>query len=88
MSVAAWWWTRSPVHPSRIPEIFPVFRFFENRVNPFPPEHPVQPPSTLFAFCRHYVRGIERWLLLMSLLTALLAVSEALLYGILGQVVD
>ena len=51
-------------------------------------QHPVQPPATLLAFCRHYVRGIEPYLLLMSALTAVLAISEAMLYGILGQVVD
>ncbi|HEY9033664.1 MAG TPA: ABC transporter ATP-binding protein, partial [Pseudomonadales bacterium] len=41
-----------------------------------------------FAFCRHYVRGMEPYLLLMALLTATLAISEALLYGILGRLVD
>lgn len=65
-----------------------MFRFFEQRINPFPPQHPVQPPATLLAFCRHYIKGIEPWLVVMSLLTALLAISEAMLYGILGQVVD
>jgi len=65
-----------------------MFRFFEQRISPFPPQHPVQPPKTLLAFCRHYIKGIEPWLVVMSLLTALLAISEAMLYGILGQVVD
>ena len=65
-----------------------MFGFFERLVDPFPPEHPQQPPSTLLAFCLHYVRGIEPWLVLMAILTAILAVSEALLYGILGKLVD
>lgn len=65
-----------------------MFRFFEQRIDPFPPDHPRQPPATLLAFCRHYIKGIESWLWVMSLLTALLAISEAMLYGILGQVVD
>jgi len=65
-----------------------MFRFFEQRISPFPPQHPVQPPKTLLAFCRHYIKGIEPWLIIMSVLTALLAISEAMLYGILGQVVD
>jgi ATP-binding cassette subfamily B protein/ATP-binding cassette subfamily B multidrug efflux pump len=65
-----------------------MYRFFEKLIDPFPPEHPNCPPENLFAFCRHYVKGIELWVLLMSLLTAMLAISEALLYGILGAVVD
>lgn len=65
-----------------------MFGFFEKLVDPFPPEHPQQPPATLTAFCRHYVRGMEPWLALMAILTATLAVSEALLYGVLGKLVD
>lgn len=65
-----------------------MFSFFERLINPFPPEHPRQPPAGVFAFCRHYVRGMEPYLLLMALLTATLAISEALLYGILGRLVD
>ena len=65
-----------------------MFHFFEKLVNPFPPEHPTQPPESLFAFCRHYTRGIERYLLIMALLCAAVAVSEAMLYGVLGKVVD
>lgn len=65
-----------------------MFRFFEKLVSPFPPEHPSQPPATLFAFCRHYTKGIERYLLIMALFCAAVAVSEAMLYGVLGKVVD
>ena len=45
-------------------------------------------PKGLFAFCRYFTRGLEPWLLLMALLTALTAISEALLFGVLGKVVD
>ncbi len=65
-----------------------MFGFFERRINPFPPEHPTEPPKGLYQFCRHYTRGIEPYLILMGVLTTCLAVSEALLYGILGQMVD
>ena len=65
-----------------------MFSYFERLIDPFPPEHPTQPPRGLYAFCRHYTRGLEPYLLLMSVLTAITAVGEALLYGILGQVVD
>lgn len=62
--------------------------FFERLVNPFPPAHPAQPPNSLYAFCRHYTRGIEPYLVLLGVLTAVVAIGEAMLYGILGQVVD
>lgn len=65
-----------------------MFSFFERLINPFPPQHPQQPPQGLYAFCRHYTRGIEPYLIIMAVLTATLAISEALLYGILGKVVD
>ncbi len=65
-----------------------MFRFFERLVDPYPLEHPAQPPEGLFQFCRYYTRGIEPWLLVMALLTASLAVGEAMLYGILGKMVD
>ncbi|TXI18355.1 MAG: ABC transporter ATP-binding protein [Nitrosomonas sp.] len=65
-----------------------MFGFFERLIPPYPPEHPVEPPKGLYQFCRHYIRGIEFHLMLLALLTSLLAVSEALLYSVLGQMVD
>lgn len=65
-----------------------MFNFFERRVEPFPPYTAPQPPDGLYAFCRFYARGFELWLGLMALLTALMAISEAMLFGILGQIVD
>ena len=43
---------------------------------------------TFFQFCRHYTRGLEPFLICMSVLTALAAIGEAMLFAILGQVVD
>ena len=65
-----------------------MYSFFERLIDPFPDQNPLQPPKGLFAFCRYYTRGLEPWLLLMALLTALTAISEALLFGVLGKVVD
>lgn len=65
-----------------------MFNYFERLINPFPPEHPTQPPKGVYAFCRHYTQGIEPLLILMAVLTAIMAIGEALLYGILGQLVD
>ncbi|MEN9464281.1 MAG: hypothetical protein RL217_462 [Pseudomonadota bacterium] len=65
-----------------------MLRLFERWVNPFPPEHPGEPPKGLWAFCRHYTRGVERPLLTMSVMTALLAILEVQLFGFMGQLVD
>ena len=65
-----------------------MFSFFERLVNPFPDEIPKQPPNGIYQFCRYYTAGFEPWLLLMALLTALVAIAEASLFGVLGKVVD
>jgi ATP-binding cassette subfamily B protein/ATP-binding cassette subfamily B multidrug efflux pump len=65
-----------------------MFGFFERLINPFPPQHPEQPPRGVYAFCRHYTKGIGPYLVLMAILTAIVAISEALLYGVLGKVVN
>ena len=65
-----------------------MFKFFENLIKPFPPEHPKAPPETLFAFCRHYARGSELYLAIMAVLTGAIAVMEVSLFGFLGKLVD
>ncbi|MFO6423024.1 ABC transporter ATP-binding protein [Motilimonas sp. KMU-193] len=65
-----------------------MFGFFERLLPAFPPEEPTQPPSGLFAFCRHYTKGMWTPLLLMSLLTALAAILEVSLFSFMGQLVD
>ncbi|MBA2483834.1 MAG: ABC transporter ATP-binding protein [Nitrosomonas sp.] len=65
-----------------------MFSFFERLVNTFPPEHPTEPPKGIYQFCRHYTRDIEPHLIIMAILTTFLAISEAMLYAILGQMVD
>ena len=65
-----------------------MYRLFERMINPFPKEQPSQPPNTLFAFCRHYTRGMELSLILMSLSAAALAILEVSLFSYMGQLVD
>ncbi|RTR39388.1 ABC transporter ATP-binding protein [Shewanella canadensis] len=65
-----------------------MFKRFESWVNALPPEEPVQPPKGIYAFCRHYTRGFELPLVLMSILTAILAILEVSLFGFMGQLVD
>ncbi|MEM9055898.1 MAG: ABC transporter ATP-binding protein [Pseudomonadota bacterium] len=65
-----------------------MFSFFENLLEPFPPDPPTRPPAGLVAFCRHYTRGVWPWILLVSALLATTAVVEVALFSFLGNIVD
>lgn len=65
-----------------------LFRLFERWTAALPESDASQPPSTLFAFCRHYTKGFEIPLICMSVLTAILAMLEVSLFGFMGQLVD
>lgn len=65
-----------------------MLQFFEKLTNPFPEAEPTQPPKGIYAFCRHYSKGMEIPLVVMALLTALLAMLEVSLFGFMGQLVD
>jgi ATP-binding cassette, subfamily B, multidrug efflux pump len=65
-----------------------MLRYFERLINPFPPGLPSEPPDTLYRFCRHYAKGIEPYLLLLATFTFCVAVGEAMLFGVLGTIVD
>lgn len=65
-----------------------MFAYFERLINPYPPHEPQQPPNTLLAFCRHFTKGMWVPLMLMTVLTAALAIFEVYLFGFLGDLVD
>lgn len=65
-----------------------MFSWFERRVDPYPDEVPTQPPSGFFPFVWHCTRGARGLILSVTLLTALIGAFEALLFAMLGSVVD
>lgn len=65
-----------------------MFRWFENRLAPFPPQEPQRPPDTLVAFCLHYTRGAWPYLMVATVLMALIAGIEVWMFGFLGNIVD
>ena len=65
-----------------------MFQFFESLIKPFPPQEPTAPPKTLYAFCRHYSKGAEPYLIGMAIFTGLIAILEVSLFGFLGNLVD
>ncbi|UGA56489.1 ABC transporter ATP-binding protein [Vibrio sp. VB16] len=65
-----------------------MYKFFEGLTKAFPEEEPQQPPTGVFAFCRHYTRGFEKPLLLMASLSTIVAIIEVSLFGFMGELVD
>lgn len=65
-----------------------MWKFFEGLVPALPDKPVTQPPSGLWAFCRHYTKGYEGPLVLMSILMACIAALEVMLFGFMGQLVD
>ena len=65
-----------------------MFRWFEKRLDPFPPQEPVEPPKTLIAFCLHYTRGAWPYIAVTGLLITAIALAEVWMFGFLGSIVD
>ena len=65
-----------------------MFRWFENRLNPFPPEEPVEPPKTLLGFCLHYTRGAWLYIGVAAVLMSIIALAEVWMFSFLGSIVD
>jgi ATP-binding cassette subfamily B multidrug efflux pump len=65
-----------------------MFRRFEQLVDPYPRAQWTQLPTRLIAFLWACTRGVRRQILFMTLATAAIGVFEALLFRMLGRLVD
>ncbi len=65
-----------------------MFRWFERRVDPYPDGPPATPPAGFFAFLWACSAGLRPYILGMMLCTAAIGVFEALLFAMLGRIVD
>ncbi|MBD1574973.1 ABC transporter ATP-binding protein [Vibrio sp. S11_S32] len=65
-----------------------MFKFFEGLTSAFPKDKIETPPNTLFAFCKHYSRDFLWPIIIMSVLSACIAVVEVSLMGFMGALVD
>ncbi|WP_394242116.1 ABC transporter ATP-binding protein [Halopseudomonas laoshanensis] len=65
-----------------------MFRWFEQRLNPFPSDEPQEPPRTLLAFCMYFTRGSWLYLSIAAVLMAGIAITEVWLFSFLGNIVD
>jgi ATP-binding cassette subfamily B multidrug efflux pump len=65
-----------------------VFGFFERLLDPYPQEPATAPPNRFFAFVWTCTRGARGSIGAMIVLTALTGVFEAMLFSMLGRIVD
>ena len=65
-----------------------MFSWFEKLIDPFPAPEPGEPPKGLVAFCWHYTKGIWPILAVSSVLGAIIALLEVMLFAFLGNVVE
>jgi ATP-binding cassette subfamily B multidrug efflux pump len=65
-----------------------MFRRFESLVDAYPDAPPRTPPRAFFAFLWACTRGMRPYILAMTLCTAVIGAFEALLFAMLGRVVD
>ncbi len=65
-----------------------MFGFFERLVDPYPDNEPPPPPKGVFPFIWACSAGVRRFVLGMTVLTAIIGAFEALLFAVLGHVVD
>ncbi len=65
-----------------------MFRRFEKLVETYPDAKPVTPPRSFFAFLWQCTAGLRPYIFTMTLCTATIAAFEALLFAMLGQLVD
>jgi ATP-binding cassette, subfamily B, multidrug efflux pump len=74
--------------PSRLDLTAPVFAFFEKLVDPYPDEPLRPPPKGLFPFLWASVSGTRRYMAALTLFTAGIGAFEALLFAMMGRIVD
>ncbi len=65
-----------------------MFTRFEKKLDPYPDAPPPQPPATFWAFLWANTQGLRGFVVLLILLTACGGVFEAMLFAMLGSVVD
>ena len=65
-----------------------MLNFFERRLDPYPAAEPVTPPRGFAAFLWSATHGLRPLIWGMTACTAVIGMFEALLFAMLGQVVD
>ena len=65
-----------------------MFRWFENLVTPYPDDAPETPPASFFGFLWACSKGMRPFIFAMTACTAVIGAFEALLFAMMGRIVD
>jgi ATP-binding cassette, subfamily B, multidrug efflux pump len=65
-----------------------MFKYFEKLVDPYPETAAAPPPKTLLAFLWQTADGTKKYVLAVTLLTAAVGFFEAILFSMLGNIID
>jgi ATP-binding cassette subfamily B multidrug efflux pump len=65
-----------------------MFRWFEKLVHPYPDAAAATPPKDFLAFVWACTRGLRGYVVAMTVLTAVIGAFEALLFAMMGKIVD
>ncbi len=65
-----------------------MFSWFEKKIDPFPEAEIPVPPRSFFPFIWEATKGVRGYVVVMGILAALVGAFEALLFVVLGKVVD
>lgn len=68
--------------------LLPLFKYFEQRVNPYPEGEVATPPQGLLPFIWHFSRPVLPLLVAMMLFTALVSSAEVFFFSYMGQLID
>ena len=79
---------RGATPPAPLPGVPFLLRFFESLVPAFPEAEPGLPPRGFFAFAWACTQGMRGAILLMTVLTAVIGAFDAVLFAMLGRLVD
>ncbi|KAF3996113.1 ABC transporter ATP-binding protein [Glaciimonas immobilis] len=65
-----------------------MFRLFEKLLHPYPETVIAPPPNGFVAFIWACTKGLRRYIIAMTLLTATIGAFEAVLFAMMGKIVD
>ena len=65
-----------------------IFKWFERRIEAFPPDDPVRPPDTMWAFYWHFLKPVWPWFAVLMVVGLVGSLIELALYAFVGRIVD
>lgn len=65
-----------------------IFTWFENRLDPYPEQTPIQPAKGLLPFIWSSLTGMKGWILSLACLVLFIGIMEALVFQFMGTLVQ